>query len=332
MKRTLIYWLPIVLAMGMVAVAGCTEASESTPASPPQKESPAPKPSVASPAPAAFTTGDLKISPTEVEIEETVTISVVVRNSGGETGSHAVSLELDGETVATEDVTVAANASTTVTFTTSRDAPGTYTFGVDDLSGVITVRPAAEPAAVQTPATFTTSGLTISPGEVETGESVTISILVRNSGDLSGSYKVTFRIGDVVVATKSVTLKGGISQKVSFTTDQDTAGSYTVDVNDLSGALTVKSAQEPVPATGGGTSLDVDARNFAFSPAQLTISVGETVTWTNQDPAAHTVTGDGWNSDTLNEGNSYSRTFNEAGTYTYGCDYHPGMLGTIIVE
>ena len=71
-----------------------------------------------------------------------------------------------------------------------------------------------------------------------------------------------------------------------------------------------------------------------FSPATLTISVGDTVTWRNADDRPHTVTSDdgAFDSGNLDEGQGFSFTFTEPGTYTYRCDYHPDMRATIVVE
>ena len=94
------------------------------------------------------------------------------------------------------------------------------------------------------PAAFKTCCLTILPREVELDEKVTSRVRVTNTGSLSGSYQVTLKIDNVVVDTKDVTLEGGVSQKVAFTTFQDVAGIYNVNINGLSGTFTVK----PTPA------------------------------------------------------------------------------------
>lgn len=78
----------------------------------------------------------------------------------------------------------------------------------------------------------------------------------------------------------------------------------------------------------------VQISNFAFSPATLTIAVGDTVTWTNADQEAHTATAaDGtFDSGSLGNGASVSFTFTEAGTFPYTCEFHRQMQGTIVVE
>jgi len=97
------------------------------------------------------------------------------------------------------------------------------------------------------PAAFTVSKLIISPTEVDIGQSVTSSVIVANTGGETGSYKVTFKIGGVLEATKEVTISAGASEKVTFTTAKDVAGSYSIDVNGLSGSFTVKEKPAPPP-------------------------------------------------------------------------------------
>jgi amicyanin len=80
----------------------------------------------------------------------------------------------------------------------------------------------------------------------------------------------------------------------------------------------------------------VSIKNYAYSPSPLTVKVGTTVTWTNTDIARHTVTVDdatknGPKSPFFGQGQSYSFTFTQAGTFTYHCEPHPYMHGTVEV-
>jgi plastocyanin len=74
--------------------------------------------------------------------------------------------------------------------------------------------------------------------------------------------------------------------------------------------------------------------DFTFAPATLTVTVGDTVTWTNMDPVIHTATANSGAFDTgdLAQGESGSITFTEAGTFSYICTPHPSMTGTIVVQ
>ncbi|MBI2610766.1 cupredoxin domain-containing protein [Candidatus Kaiserbacteria bacterium] len=72
--------------------------------------------------------------------------------------------------------------------------------------------------------------------------------------------------------------------------------------------------------------------NYFTSP-NITIQVGDTITWTNTDSVSHTVTSDNgfFDSGTMAPGTVFSRTFTAPGTYPYHCIFHNGMVGTITV-
>lgn len=95
--------------------------------------------------PANFELSNLVITPSEVSVGETVTISVVVNNVGGQTGSTTVNLEINGVAVDTRSVTLDVGKSTTVTFTVSEDVAGTYTVNVAGLTGSFVVTAPAPP-------------------------------------------------------------------------------------------------------------------------------------------------------------------------------------------
>jgi plastocyanin len=93
-------------------------------------------------------------------------------------------------------------------------------------------------------------------------------------------------------------------------------------------------AQDAAPSaqTQGGTAVTIS--NFAFQPASLQITAGSSVTWTNQDSTAHTVTSDSgaFDSGALAPGASFTQMFMTPGTYTYHCQIHPFMTATIVVS
>lgn len=95
------------------------------------------------------------------------------------------------------------------------------------------------PPTPPTPATFEISSLAISPNEVDTEASVTISVLLMNTGEIAGSHMVILKINGLTEETKEVNLIGGTQKEIIFTISQDTAGTYLVDVNGLIGSFTV---------------------------------------------------------------------------------------------
>lgn len=87
-------------------------------------------------------------------------------------------------------------------------------------------------------------------------------------------------------------------------------------------------------AARAATTHDVSIVNFAFSPATVTIAVGDTVRWTEKDGAFHSSTSDTglWNSGSLPMDGTFSFTFLTAGEYPYHCAPHPSMTGTVVVQ
>lgn len=91
----------------------------------------------------------------------------------------------------------------------------------------------------------------------------------------------------------------------------------------------------PAPISAAQSANAVSIKNFSFTPATLTVKVGTTVTWVNDDSAAHTVTSDSGgllHSETIAPGQSFSFTFTDTGSVSYHCAIHPSMRGTVVVE
>jgi len=82
------------------------------------------------------------------------------------------------------------------------------------------------------------------------------------------------------------------------------------------------------------TTAAVRIDNFAFGPQTVTVPVGTTVTWTNNDDIPHTaVSTDGvFKSKVMDTDEKFSYTFTKAGTYSYYCTIHPKMSGKVVVQ
>ena len=80
--------------------------------------------------------------------------------------------------------------------------------------------------------------------------------------------------------------------------------------------------------------VSVAIADFAFNPADITATVGQTITFTNNDSAPHTATldDDSCGTGNLNNGDSGGLTFTAAGTYPFHCAVHPTMKGSITVS
>jgi hypothetical protein len=122
-----------------------------------------------------------------------------------------------------------------------------YLPAVEEL-GTVSYQPGDEdftipaPAPAPKPANFAVTNLTIAPTEAKPGEEITISVLAANTGDLEGTCSVILKIAGTVVTASNITLTGDSNQRVTFTIQKDTPGTYDIDVNGLAGTFTVEGA------------------------------------------------------------------------------------------
>ena len=103
------------------------------------------------------------------------------------------------------------------------------------------------------------------------------------------------------------------------------------------GTACSKSTMSPTTTNGTPVSIVRGATvltTTAYSPNPITVAVGATITWTNNDTTSHTSTGVNavWDSGSIAPGASFSRTFPTAGTFSYLCTIHPNMVGTVTVQ
>lgn len=96
------------------------------------------------------------------------------------------------------------------------------------------------------------------------------------------------------------------------------------------GSATSGTSGTPVSIVSGASTLTTTA----YSPNPLNVTVGTTVTWTNNDNTSHTSTANNgqWSSPLIGAGGQFSTTFTSAGSFTYHCTIHPGMVGTVNVQ
>jgi plastocyanin len=91
---------------------------------------------------------------------------------------------------------------------------------------------------------------------------------------------------------------------------------------------------EGIPSATFAKELTVTISNFAFTPAETDVAVGDTVTFVNGDDMIHSIVADdgSFHSDGLDTNDKASFTFSNKGTFGYHCGLHPFMKGKIIVE
>jgi len=96
---------------------------------------------------------------------------------------------------------------------------------------------------------------------------------------------------------------------------------------------TVNPGSDPEDPKGPGTN-EIFIQNMAFSPSSISVAANTSITWTNKDAIAHTVTStEGlFDSAIIPAGGTYSHTFAVAGTFQYICTLHPSMTASVKVD
>jgi plastocyanin len=175
------------------------------------------------------------------------------------------------------------------------------------------------------------------------------AVNVHKSADDIGTYIACGDIGGVVN-----TDEGGRTELVVALGELNDSGYYgvasigsdegsnqtEVSVTLIEPGTMVSSGAAEAPAAtpesaAAATEGAVSIKDFAFHPDTVTVPVGGSVTWTNDDSVPHTATGldrSVLQSGTIQPGKSFTQTFDKAGTYDYFCEFHAGMKGKVVVE
>jgi uncharacterized membrane protein len=180
-----------------------------------------------------FNLRNLTITPNQVKQGDPVIISVIVANSGTEHGRYSVVLRIDGVVEGITEVDLPPGTSQHAVFTVTKDVPGTYYVEVDGLAGTFT-------SIALIPANFSVTNLEIAPDRVRQGEYVTISAIVTNTGEITGSYSLVLKLKGVAESIQEVTLGPEVSQRAAFNVVKDAPGFYNVELEGLTGRFVVE--------------------------------------------------------------------------------------------
>ena len=196
------------------------------------------------------------------------------------------------------------------------------------LNDVAAVAPEADASAVEAGV----STVDVALDDLVAGD---FAINVHESAENIATY---IACGDVAGPIVDGTLVIGLHEQ----SDSGKAGVAVLSSNDAGGTdvtvylgtgLAGTVAGTPAAAPAATDEVRVAIVNFAFDAATIEVPVGTTVTWTNDDATPHTATSVDkiWDSNILNQGESFSYTFEEAGTFDYLCSLHPSMVGQVVV-
>ncbi len=180
-----------------------------------------------------FSVSNLTITPNQVKAGETLTISAMISNNGPESAKYSVVLRINGVVENIIELLLSAGVSQAISFTVIKDIGGDYYAEVDGLGGAFNVVPLV-------PASFSVSNLVISPDRVKQGQNITISAMVTNNGEVSGSQSLVLKLKGAVEGTQEISLEPGETQRVDFNITKNTPGFYNAEMEGLTGRFVVE--------------------------------------------------------------------------------------------
>ncbi len=157
----------------------------------------------------------------------------------------------------------------------------------------------------------------------DTAAAATTTVAGATTTTVAAAGGATTTVGGATATT--VAAAGGATATTTVA-----AGATATTTVAAGGATT---AAGPSTAAPSASTTAVTIKGFSFDPKAATVTVGETITWTNEDGTDHNVkaSDDSFDSGNLGEGATFSQTFNAAGTFDYVCTIHPGMKATVTV-
>lgn len=178
---------------------------------------------------------NLKVSPSEVEADQPVTVSADLRNLADTQATCHCCLLCQGKEVQAKDITIAGGSKDKVTFTLSQGTPGIYEVQLGNLS---------DSFKVLKPAGFEVVSLDILPNPAKVGEETAITLSIENVGETADTYTATLVVDGAVYETRDVTLAGGATEPVSFSLSKESPGSYNIEIG---GRETILKVWQPPP-------------------------------------------------------------------------------------
>jgi plastocyanin/rubrerythrin len=189
-------------------------------------------------------------------------------------------------------------------------AEATYDFGYDDVAGFLEVAMALENTGV---AAYAGAAPSISDEAILTAALGIHSVEARHASflnRLNGMSPFPDDIDQPLTREEVLAVAGGF----------------------ITGESSESTPEEGAASEGGEEAVTIDM--FKFMPAMIEVPVGTIVTWTNQELNPHSVIADegAFESETLGDGESFTFTFEEAGSFTYYCGFHTMMKGEVVVS
>ena len=236
---------------------------------------------------ANLTVAETALDQTDVVEGETVTVTAEIANTGDAPGEYTAGLEIDGTVEDTETVEVEPGETEVVEFTYTFEDAGEYEVSVDGAAaGTVTVSEASTPPPSPSPdpdpePDISVLDANIEPTTIATGENVTVTVTLENTGDADGDYEVTLNVDDARVDSTTESVSAGETTELSFVHTFEEAGEYEVRVSDVqAGTVTVEHASDELTpvrfdVTDLTTSVAIDEPGDSASISATVENIGD---------------------------------------------------------
>jgi hypothetical protein len=192
--------------------------------------------------PARFTVSGLTISEEQVQPDQKITIEAQVRNQGDLKGAFKADLEIDGQVVSSQTLDLNGKTSGSLKFEFQSSLEGLHKVELYGLAGEFSV------IRVKTPAALKIKSVTSDKNNYACGETIKVRAVVNNGGQMAGSQKLTLKVNNQVVESRTINLEGGAEQSFDFSFSRDVPGNYQALINDVPLAITIATATPQTPA------------------------------------------------------------------------------------
>ena len=250
----------------------------------------------------------------------TLTCTPTTSDADGDTVTTSITWTADGNQIGT---------GSSITLTTSLVNIGDAVFcTVTPNDGTVDGTPVDSTSATVQNYAPTISSVTIDNTSPTIGDTLTCSATASDPEGHSLTTTYTWYVNSVEQSPTSPTFDTtGLS-------DNDVVYCSARVVDAYGAPAVLQSSSVTVTAGSSPTTHYIDIENMAYSPASITINVGDTIVWENKDSGPHTVTANDGSFDSgyMGSGATFSFTFTSAGTFDYYCAYHSMMTGTVIVQ
>ncbi|GAA0202612.1 hypothetical protein GCM10009000_015990 [Halobacterium noricense] len=213
-----------------------------------------------------YTNVTATVNDTDLVTGDTLVATATVSNVGNGSGTKTIEFEVDGEQVDSRQFTLEPNQSRTVRFTWTFEEPDVYSVEIDRSERfLINVTPPQPNVSV--------AELNANPDEIDAGEEIRFTAVVRNDGRAAGSEVVALRLFNETVATENVTVQPGTSTRVTFTRRIVAAGEYNASVGDRTVAFAVRPTTTATEGHGTATGSSTLTNAPGFGPLAATVAI-----------------------------------------------------------